>query len=553
MKITHDRGGHVIQNGFLGRLTCIHRLRVRPGEKVSGMVRGITRLADLVRPLSTDINQTMVAFFIPHRWRMKKWEEYIKKGPTNDVTSLVSSEKGYTSAGNQFTYRAITTEELNPNTNRGQLYPGAGSTRTIDRGTITSLSANLQPTFWPSQPDGRFKYRLKTTYTQVRTEIVNELAELTAFRGVGTKQQAKQIGLHEALIPYLISYHHLADYPSEDYPTGKNALDLTESQWASLSNNQDNIDQIINTPGTRRGLIGITNGLQMMAVKDHFNRQYEVTNLPASQTSGSTATTGTGVEINVEELSLALANYNSELDRAKKDRRYDEIIKNFWRVMPQEESTFKPPIIGKSDGWINGIDINGTGEQNLGHSAGKAIGFRDLKINGFMAPEHGEILIYIGLRTPTLWTGEQYIPDNYINFALPSTSKEEFYIQLTGEKIEKLPLTQWGINEFLKTGNGRFMTEPDFMHTKGSNFINDEFISRQTAHIPEGSAPQSFTELKRGIVPADETIQDSANTKGKIFSSTPQREWTFYGYADIQTTIEQPEPSSEFSKIGEKF
>lgn len=552
----HHRGGHIIQNGFLGRLTCLFRMRVRPGEKVMGSIRGITRMADLVRPLTTDINQVMVAFYIPHRWRLPSWDQYIKEGPGANIDPRFpnQTQRGYSLAMESFLYRRTVTLTFSSGNTWSYSSIQSFSRALTNSELVETEAASAQNNF----------IARRVEYTRIQTDTSNAGLNEEAFRGLGTRQRVDRVGLHEALIPYLISYHHLADYPDERFPTGHRIFDVnTQQRWKDLFNlennrqaesrpfNENSINHIIAAPGVRPGSLGAGSGLQMMALPNDFTRLYEEEELPRNRNIFAESST---TEIDLHKLSVSIANYNSELDRAKRANRYDEIIKNFWKVMPTEESTYKPVVIGRESSWISGIDINGTAEQNLGHSAGKAIGFREMKIKQFMAPEHGDILIYTGIRVPTLWAGEKFLPDDVVDF---SGVSEGQFMERTGEQVDKLPLVVSNVNYWFGPGSrsdaGRFMHEPDFQLTKGSNFVNRDFIERETAHIPEGDAPEVLIDLKRGLASADTTILDSSNTKGKIFASTPQREWTFAGYADINTEIYQKEPSSEFSKIGEDF
>lgn len=86
---SYDRGGYHLTSLKLGRATCLRQELVTPGETIESALRGQIIFSALRRPIVTQLEITLAAFYTPMRFVTPTtfdWVQYINEGPQTALT-----------------------------------------------------------------------------------------------------------------------------------------------------------------------------------------------------------------------------------------------------------------------------------------------------------------------------------------------------------------------------------------------------------------------------------------------------------------------------------
>ncbi|WP_375172910.1 major capsid protein [Pseudooceanicola sp.] len=64
----------------IGRMACLSRFPVVPGDSMGAQINSFFRLAQLRRPLTADVKVDIFAFFCPYRFTYPEWVQFIEQG-----------------------------------------------------------------------------------------------------------------------------------------------------------------------------------------------------------------------------------------------------------------------------------------------------------------------------------------------------------------------------------------------------------------------------------------------------------------------------------------
>lgn len=128
---------------------------------------------------------------------------------------------------------------------------------------------------------------------------------------------------------------------------------------------------------------------------------------------GSTAT------INVQELNQQYGSLHTEEERELFGQRYRDVISNMGGSTHYDADN-RPRLLGRTEQWASGYDVDGTDETSLGSHVGRINQDISHNINRTFIPEHGAIWTVAVVRFPTVQTQEA----NYLT-KTPNPTYEE--------------------------------------------------------------------------------------------------------------------------------
>lgn len=130
-----------------------------------------------------------------------------------------------------------------------------------------------------------------------------------------------------------------------------------------------------------------------------------VGNLDASDYQMELPVSGTAT-FDLLENSKQKALLKSEIENNWWGNRYRDLMARKYGAHISTDIDERPRLLGLSKGKIGGIDINGTGDGNLGNYSGKAAGAIHHVVPRVYIPEHGAVTTVMVLRFPPVVIGE---------------------------------------------------------------------------------------------------------------------------------------------------
>lgn len=100
------------------------------------------------------------------------------------------------------------------------------------------------------------------------------------------------------------------------------------------------------------------------------------------------------------------ARYQSEQTRDYFGQRYNDLLKATWGSNVNIDADERPQMLWKSQNFLSGYDVDGTGDATLGQYSGKSVGTMSFDMPRRYLPEHGALYVMALLRFPTIHINE---------------------------------------------------------------------------------------------------------------------------------------------------
>ncbi|AXL14833.1 major capsid protein [Microviridae sp.] len=132
----------------------------------------------------------------------------------------------------------------------------------------------------------------------------------------------------------------------------------------------------------------------------------------------------TGDILDIVDLEQVQQQYGTEINRKYFGERYTDILNHSWGTKVNTDADQRPTLLGHSEWWLSGYDVDGTADQTLGQYSGKSAGIGQFRVGRRFLPEHGSVWVMCLLRFPTIHTKER----PYLN-----TTQQPTYLEIAGD------------------------------------------------------------------------------------------------------------------------
>lgn len=193
---------------------------------------------------------------------------------------------------------------------------------------------------------------------------------------------------------------------------------------------------------------------------------------PDSQTSHNLKTTGDNLDI--IQLQYEYAKLQTEQEREFFMQRYRDIISNMGGNVSYDADN-RPLMLGHSEFWASGYEINGTDQATLGQYNGRVAYNFEHRVPNFFVPEHGVIFTVALVRFPVIHCFEM---DYLVNKSKPT------YEELAGDStlLANSPVQDTQVSDYFNyssKNNGTIKTAPGQHYRYKRNHVDSRFSAMQ--------------------------------------------------------------------------
>lgn len=152
-----------------------------------------------------------------------------------------------------------------------------------------------------------------------------------------------------------------------------------------------------------------------------------------------------GDVFDIVDLKRIQQTYRRAVDEEYFGQRYNDLLGVLFGSRVNIDADERPLLVEHSSFWLSGVDVNGTGDGNLGQYAGKAAGIGRFGFRRKFFPEHGSLWIMCLPRFPTIHVYER-------PYLLTVTNPTYLEIGGDSELISAEPPREYDSSEFFYGG-----------------------------------------------------------------------------------------------------
>ena len=246
--------------------------------------------------------------------------------------------------------------------------------------------------------------------------------------------------------------------------------------------------------------------------------------------TGLLSTTGVNVDVggtdtfSILELGRRKQAYRSSLKRAWNAQRYTDVLRELYGGAAGEDADVRPTLLMRTNSWLSGYDVDGTGDASLGQFSGKVAGIIDVRMPRRFFPEHGTLWCTATVRFPNVWYEESHYLVQHANASYKEISGDPHLISVQEpHELLQSDLFDGGDSSPLGTHpyGQWYRYHPNIAHSNFQALKGYPFIAGKPSHTGSGLSRTAW-------------YSNPANEYSPIFQTTNLAHWRSQARWNIQ-------------------